>query len=126
MKITALTTWRVAPRWMFLKVETDEGTAGWGEPVLEGRARTVEAAVRELGETLVGKDPLRINDHWQAMYRSHFYRGGAIPTKNGSRTQAATHRTGTTRCGGMPTAASRSGRASVRSIAFGVAALAAR
>jgi galactonate dehydratase len=78
MKITSFTTYRVAPRWMFLKVETDEGLSGWGEPVLEGRARTVEAAVRELGETLIGKDPLRINDHWQSMYRGHFYRGGAV------------------------------------------------
>jgi len=78
MKITSLTTYRVAPRWMFLKIETDEGISGWGEPVLEGRARTVEAAVREFGETLIGKDPRRINDLWQTMYRSHFYRGGAI------------------------------------------------
>jgi len=78
MKITALTTYRVAPRWLFLKVETDEGITGWGEPVLEGRAKTVEAAVQELGATLIGTDPARINDHWQAMYRTHFYRGGAI------------------------------------------------
>ncbi len=78
MKITALRTYRVAPRWMFLKVETDEGISGWGEPVIEGRAKTVEAAVHELGLTLIGKDPLRINDHWQSMYRAHFYRGGAI------------------------------------------------
>lgn len=78
MKITRLTTYRVAPRWMFLKIETDEGISGWGEPVLEGRARTVEAAVREFGETLVGQDPTRINDLWQTMYRGHFYRGGAI------------------------------------------------
>ena len=78
MKITALSTYRVAPRWMFLKIETDEGISGWGEPVLEGRARTVETAVREFGETLVGRDPMRINDLWQTMYRSHFYRGGAI------------------------------------------------
>jgi galactonate dehydratase len=78
MKITALTTYRVAPRWMFLKIETDEGISGWGEPVLEGRARTVETAVREFGETLIGKDPRRINDLWQSMYRGHFYRGGAI------------------------------------------------
>ena len=78
MKITALSTHRVAPRWMFLKIETDEGICGWGEPVLEGRARTVEAAVREFGETLIGRDPRRINDLWQTMYRSHFYRGGAI------------------------------------------------
>jgi galactonate dehydratase len=78
MKITRLTTYRVAPRWMFLKIETDEGISGWGEPVLEGRARTVEAAVQEFGETLIGQDPRRINDLWQTMYRSHFYRGGAI------------------------------------------------
>ncbi|HSI60241.1 MAG TPA: galactonate dehydratase [Ideonella sp.] len=78
MKITALTTYRVAPRWMFLKIDTDEGISGWGEPVLEGRALTVETAVREFGATLIGKDPRRINDHWQAMYRGHFYRGGAV------------------------------------------------
>ena len=78
MKITAFSTYRVAPRWMFLKIETDEGISGWGEPVLEGRARTVETAVHELCETLVGLDPCRINDHWQSMYRSHFYRGGPI------------------------------------------------
>jgi galactonate dehydratase len=78
MKITSFTTYRVAPRWMFLKIETDEGVTGWGEPVLEGRARTVETAVAELGAALIGKDPRHINDHWQSMYRHHFYRGGAI------------------------------------------------
>ncbi|MTV51350.1 galactonate dehydratase [Pseudoduganella buxea] len=78
MKITKLTLYRVPPRWMFLKIETDEGITGWGEPVIEGRARTVEAAVNELSEYLVGQDPLRINDLWQVMYRGGFYRGGAI------------------------------------------------
>lgn len=78
MKITRLTTYRVAPRWMFLKIETDAGITGWGEPVIEGRARTVEAAVHELSEYLVGQDPRRINDLWQAMYRGGFYRGGPI------------------------------------------------
>ena len=78
MKITKLTTYRVPPRWMFLKIETDEGIAGWGEPVIEGRARTVEAAVHELSKLVVGQDPARINDLWQAMYRGSFYRGGPI------------------------------------------------
>ncbi|TFW22916.1 galactonate dehydratase [Massilia arenosa] len=78
MKITKLTTYRVAPRWMFLKMETDAGVTGWGEPVIEGRARTVEAAVHELSHYLVGQDPARINDLWQAMYRGGFYRGGPI------------------------------------------------
>lgn len=78
MKITRLTTYRVPPRWMLLKIETDEGVAGWGEPVIEGRARTVEAAVHELADYLVGQDPGRINDLWQTMYRAGFYRGGPI------------------------------------------------
>lgn len=78
MKITKLTTYRVPPRWMLLKIETDEGVVGWGEPVIEGRARTVEAAVHELSELLVGRDPARINDLWSTMYRGGFYRGGAI------------------------------------------------
>jgi len=60
MKITKLTTYRLAPRWMFLKVDTDEGISGWGEPVIEGRARSVEAAVHELSEYLIGQDPARI------------------------------------------------------------------
>lgn len=78
MRITKLSTYRVAPRWMFLKIETDEGIVGWGEPVIEGRARTVETAVHELSELLIGQDPMRINDLWQTMYRGGFYRGGAI------------------------------------------------
>ncbi|HEY8026898.1 MAG TPA: galactonate dehydratase [Burkholderiaceae bacterium] len=78
MKITKLTTFRVPPRWMFLKLETDEGIIGWGEPVIEGKARTVEAAVHELSRYLVGQDPMRINDLWQIMYRGGFYRGGPI------------------------------------------------
>ncbi|RWR03346.1 galactonate dehydratase [[Pantoea] beijingensis] len=78
MKITKLTTYRLPPRWMFLKIETDEGIVGWGEPVIEGRARSVEAAVHEFSDVLIGQDPARINDLWQVMYRGGFYRGGPI------------------------------------------------
>ncbi|MCV2369662.1 galactonate dehydratase [Roseateles oligotrophus] len=78
MKITKLTLYRVPPRWMLLKIETDEGIVGWGEPVIEGRARTVETAVQEFAPLLIGQDPARINDLWQLMYRGSFYRGGAI------------------------------------------------
>ncbi|MGS1097663.1 galactonate dehydratase [Aquamicrobium terrae] len=78
MKITKLTTYIVPPRWLFLKVETDEGIVGWGEPVIEGRARTVEAAVHELSGYLIGKDPRLIEDHWNVLYRGGFYRGGPI------------------------------------------------
>ena len=78
MKITKITTYIVPPRWLFLKIETDEGIFGWGEPVIEGRAHTVAAAVDELADYLIGQDPLQIEKHWQAMYRGAFYRGGPI------------------------------------------------
>lgn len=69
----------VPPRWVFLKLKTDEGTVGWGEPTLEGRAQTLIAATRELLDTyLVGKNPLQIQKHWQTMYRGGFYRGGPV------------------------------------------------
>ncbi|MET0717237.1 MAG: galactonate dehydratase [Pseudoxanthomonas sp.] len=78
MKIVRMATYHAAPRWLFLKIETDEGIEGWGEPVIEGRAQTVETAVHELSGYLIGKDPTRINDLWQTMYRGGFYRGGPI------------------------------------------------
>lgn len=78
MKMTGFTLYKVPPRWLFLKVDTDAGVSGWGEPIVEGRADTVAAAVRELADYLIGKDPLRIEDHWQVLYRGGFYRGGPI------------------------------------------------
>lgn len=78
MKITNIEMMHLKPRWMFLKVETDEGITGWGEPVVEGRARTVETAINELRPVLIGADPLRIEHLWQLMYRGTFYRGGPV------------------------------------------------
>ncbi len=78
MKITKLTTFVVPPRWLFLKIETDEGITGWGEPVVEGRAETVAACVAELADYLIGKEAGAIEDHWTVLYRGGFYRGGAI------------------------------------------------
>ena len=78
MKITNIRLYAVPPRWLFLAIDTDEGIVGWGEPVIEGRARTVATAVQELSAYLIGKDPRQINDLWQTMYRGGFYRGGPI------------------------------------------------
>jgi galactonate dehydratase len=80
MKITKLETFLVKPRWLFLKVHTDEGLVGLGEPILEGRALTCAQAVDELAPYLIGKDPRRVVHHWQAMYRHAFYRGGPLLT----------------------------------------------
>ena len=78
MKITRLTNDAVPPRWLFLKIETDDGIVGWGEPIVEGRAATVATCVEELSDYLVGRDPSNIEDLWQLMYRGGFYRGGPI------------------------------------------------
>ena len=78
MKITGLETFFVKPRWMFLEISTDEGIVGYGEPIVEGKARTVAAAIQELAGYLIGKDPRQIEHHWQVMYRGSFYRGGPI------------------------------------------------
>ncbi|MFC4006239.1 galactonate dehydratase [Nonomuraea purpurea] len=78
MKIVSMDTFLVPPRWLFLRVRTDEGVTGWGEPVVEGRAETVRAAVAELSDHLIGADPLRIEDHWQVLTKGGFYRGGPV------------------------------------------------
>lgn len=80
MKIRKLELFTVPPRWLFLKVTTDEGLSGWGEPIVEGRAATVAAAVNEFSDVLIGRDPRNVEDLWQVMYRGGFYRGGPILT----------------------------------------------
>jgi galactonate dehydratase len=78
MKISQLELFKVPPRWLFLKITTSDGLAGWGEPVVEGRADTVAAAVRELSEYIEGRHPDQIEDIWQVLYRGGFYRGGPV------------------------------------------------
>ncbi|TCO44125.1 galactonate dehydratase [Kribbella antiqua] len=78
MKIVGYETFLVAPRWQFLRIDTDEGISGWGEPIVEGRAEAVQGAVTALMEYLVGTDPLRIEDHWQTLAKGGFYRGGPV------------------------------------------------
>jgi galactonate dehydratase len=80
IKITRLETILVKPRWLFLKVHTDAGIVGLGEPVTEGRALTCATAIKEIEPYLVGKDPRAVVHHWQAIYRHAFYRGGPILT----------------------------------------------
>jgi len=79
-KISKVELFTVPPRWLFLKVTTDDGLIGWGEPIVEGRAETVKTAVEELSDYLIGKDAGQIEDLWQVMYRGGFYRGGPILT----------------------------------------------
>lgn len=80
VKITRLETFLVKPRWIFLKIHTDAGVTGLGEPLLEGRALTIQTAIQEIEPYLIGKDPRNVVHHWQAIYRHAFYRGGPILT----------------------------------------------
>ena len=78
MKIIAINTYFVRPRWGFVEIETDAGISGWGEAVLEGHAKSVLSCVNEMSDYLIGKDPSRIEDFWNILYRGGFYRGGGV------------------------------------------------
>ena len=78
MKITAVNTYFVRPRWGFVEIITDEGITGWGEAVLEGHAAAVLACVNEYKDYLIGFDPCRIEDIHATIYRAGFYRGGGV------------------------------------------------
>jgi galactonate dehydratase len=61
-----------------VEVHTDDGLVGLGETVLKRRSKTVEQNVHELARYLVGKDPLRIEDHHEKLYRDSFWVGGPL------------------------------------------------
>ena len=81
MKITEIRTtitWAGLRNWVLVKIMTDKGLYGWGEATLEGKEETVQTAVKELGDTLIGKNPLAVEHHWQTLYRHGFWRGGVV------------------------------------------------
>lgn len=78
MKIKSVNTYLVRPRWCIVEIVTDGDLVGYGEAVIEGKASTVSACVKEMEEYLIGKDPLNIEDIWNVLYRGAFYRGGPI------------------------------------------------
>lgn len=80
LEIKSLELFKVPPRWLFLKIETKDGFVGWGEPVIEGRADTVFAAVKELEPYVIGRSANDIEDIFQTLFRGGFYRGGPILT----------------------------------------------
>jgi len=77
MKITKVEPILPERGWLLVKVQTDEGIYGIGECLVD-KAGSIIGAIREFEDYLVGKDPLRIELHWQAMYRGSFWRGGPV------------------------------------------------
>ena len=78
MKIGRIETFYVPPRWLFVRVETEDGAVGWGEASLEGWAEAVDGAFEALKDRFMGADPYAIEDIWQVGYRGGFYRGGPV------------------------------------------------
>ena len=78
MKITRIDHFSPRRRCRLVRIATDHGIEGWGEVTLEGKPRSVTGAVEDIAKYLVGKDPLRIEHHWQHIYRSAFFRGGPV------------------------------------------------
>lgn len=78
MRISGIDVYSVRPRWGFVEIKTDEGITGWGEAVLEGHRGAVLACIREMKPYLIGRDPQRIEDIFNLLYRAGFYRGGGV------------------------------------------------
>ena len=76
--ITDIETFRVPPRWIFVRVATDDGIVGWGEAIIPKRARAVVAAIEDMAANLRGVDSSRIEDIAQRLRRGAFFRGGPI------------------------------------------------
>lgn len=77
MKITGIKVYTVKPRWIFIKISTDEGIEGWGEMISGTKTDTVVAGAYELGKRIIGRNPFEIERIWQELHRS-FFRGGPI------------------------------------------------
>ncbi len=65
-------------RFLFVEIHTNEGIVGLGESGAWGFLDASAEAVRSFSTYLVGQDPLRIEHHWQYMYRCFHFRGAAI------------------------------------------------
>jgi galactonate dehydratase len=77
MKITRVETVLI-DRYLFVRVHTDAGLVGLGESGAWGFLEASEAAIEKFARYLVGQDPLRIEHHWNYLYRAFFFRGAAI------------------------------------------------
>lgn len=77
MKITNVKAIR-ADCYCFARIETDEGIYGIGEGGTFGAVNAMAAQIVYFGEYLIGRDPLQIEQHWQTMFRGHYFRGATI------------------------------------------------
>ena len=64
--------------YVLVEIETDQaGLYGWGDATLNGRELAVASALENhIVPLLIGRDPDRIEDIWQYLYRGTYWRGG--------------------------------------------------
>lgn len=74
MKISHFDITPLSNRGLLLQIHTDEGLVGLGAPMNYEHGRTVERAILDMADYLIGRDPLQIEDHWQTLYRSSYSR----------------------------------------------------
>lgn len=81
MRITNIKTFKFSIDWigwLFVRIDTDEGICGWGEGSLHGALESVEMAVLEYADGLIGKDPAGPETHWYQNTNGWRWRGGAV------------------------------------------------
>lgn len=78
VRIDTYARWIDWCNWLFVRVETDDGLFGWGEGSLHGSIPAVEAAIHELGDSLIGQDPAGVERHWHRLYNAWRWRGGHV------------------------------------------------
>ncbi|MDQ0283918.1 D-mannonate dehydratase ManD [Rhodococcoides fascians] len=62
-----------------LKVTTADGVVGYGDATLNGRELAVASYLRDhVAPLLIGRDPARIEDTWQYLYRGVYWRRGPV------------------------------------------------
>lgn len=62
-----------------LKIITDQGVHGIGDATLNGRELSVVSYLEDhVIPCLIGRDPRRIEDIWQYLYRGAYWRGGPV------------------------------------------------
>lgn len=81
MKISAIRTYVMGVpgrNWTFVKVQTDEGLHGWGEATLEWQEPAVVEGIKLMSHLLIGRDPQRIEQIWQILFRHHWWRDSNV------------------------------------------------
>jgi mannonate dehydratase len=62
-----------------LKITTSDGVTGIGDATLNGRELSVASYLRDhVCPTLIGKDPARIEQMWQYLYKGAYWRRGPV------------------------------------------------